>query len=175
MGGSISLESIMGEGSCFTIELSISESVADKIPAKHTVEALHVLPTVENKAGHTILYVEDNPANLRLVEQILFEDLPGIDLLSAPHAEMGLDLARAHRPSLILMDINLPGMDGRTAFKKLRSYEETRDIPVIAISANAMKKDIEKTLAMGFQEYLVKPIDPVEFLKVVETHLAQKP
>ncbi|MCH8157600.1 MAG: response regulator [Nitrospinae bacterium] len=119
--------------------------------------------------------MEDNPANLRLVEQILAEDLPEIHVLSAPQAQMGLDLARAHRPGLILMDINLPGMDGRTAFKKLKTFEETRDIPVVAISANAMKKDIEDTLAMGFREYMVKPVDPGKLVKLVERYLALKP
>jgi signal transduction histidine kinase/ActR/RegA family two-component response regulator len=171
MGGSISMESVVGEGSCFTIEFPISDSIVEKVCIKPEVKDSHANLKIEKIPGQMILYVEDNPANLRLVEQIFMEDLSEVRLLSVNNAEMGLDLARVHHPSLILMDINLPGMDGRTAFKRLRSRKETEEIPVIAISANAMEKDIEETLAMGFNAYLVKPIDPEELLKAINAHL----
>ena len=114
-----------------------------------------------------ILYVEDNPANLRLVQQIL-ERRPDSELISAHTPELGLELAQGHVPDLILLDINLPGMDGYEVLKRLRELDETRDIPVIAISANAMPRDIEKGMNAGFMEYITKPINVVDFLDAVK-------
>ena len=79
--------------------------------------------------------------------------------MSSQSAVDGLDLARQHRPSLILMDINLPEMDGITAFKKLQSWDETKSIPVIAVSANAMQHDIKSALDAGLKNYMTKPVD----------------
>ena len=92
---------------------------------------------------YKLLYVEDNPANLRLVEHI-FIGHNNIELISAPEAKLGIELACHHKPTLILMDINLPGMDGLTAFKYLKANEETRNIPVIAVTANASQTDINQ-------------------------------
>jgi CheY-like chemotaxis protein len=101
--------------------------------------------------------VEDNPANLMLVEQII-ADHPQVRLLSAGDGNRGIALARAHHPDVILMDINLPGISGIEALKILRDDPSTAHIPVIAISANAMPRDIEKGLEAGFFHYLTKPI-----------------
>ena len=114
-----------------------------------------------------VLYIEDNPANLRLVQKML-ERIPGIDLYSATNAEMGIELARSKLPSLILMDINLPGMNGYQALIVLRDDELTSEIPVIALSANAMTHDIKRGELEDFDKYLTKPFDISEFLKVVD-------
>ncbi len=118
----------------------------------------------------TILYVEDNSANLELVKQILSQ-FAHIEILSTPDGKIGLDLAKAHIPDLILLDINLPGISGLEVLKFLRSFEETKDIPVIAISANAMESDIQRALQEGFDAYITKPIRVKDFLKRLEPYL----
>ena len=121
----------------------------------------------EGRTSHTILYVEDNPQNLELVQAILNEQ-QNIKLLTASHAQMGIDLAITHQPNLILMDINLPEMSGIEALEKLKLIDETRNIPVIAVSANAMKSDIDKAIEVGFIRYVVKPIDIAVFVKTID-------
>jgi len=111
-------------------------------------------------------YVEDNPANLNLVRHIL-DRRSDVLLLTAPEAKLGIELAQAHQPDLILLDINLAGMDGLTAFKRLRALKETKTTPVVAISANVMPSDVKQGLAAGFCDYLTKPLDVAEFYRVV--------
>ena len=115
----------------------------------------------------TVLYVEDNPANLELIRQIIARS-PNISLLTAEDGPEGIQLARAKRPDVILMDINLPGISGIEALKILREDPATGHIPVIALSANAMPRDIEKGLQAGFFRYLTKPIKVNEFMETVE-------
>ncbi len=117
-----------------------------------------------------VLYVEDKTANLNLVRQIFRRRLDVL-LLTAPEARLGIELAQAHRPDLILLDINLPGMDGLAAFKHLNAMAETRETPVIAISANVLARDIKTALKAGFADYLTKPLDITEFSRVVEGYL----
>ena len=118
----------------------------------------------------SVLYIEDNSANLRLVEQILMI-IPNLKMWSATEPLLGLELALEHLPDLILLDINLPGMDGFEVLKKLRSQEVSREIPVIAISANAMSKDIEKGKEAGFDGYITKPVNVKELLSLVESKI----
>src|SRR5207248_3582317 len=118
----------------------------------------------------TLLYVEDNPANLKLVEQLVARR-PTMRLLSARDGNMGIQLARAHQPDVILMDINLPGISGIEALKILREDAATAHIPVVALSAYAMPRDIEKGLQAGFFWYLTKPIKVTEFMDVLNVAL----
>jgi CheY-like chemotaxis protein len=104
-----------------------------------------------------VLYIEDNPMNLHLMQQIFKRK--ELELRDALTAEIGIELARAEPPALILMDINLPGMDGYEALKVLKADARTAHIPVVAISANAMMGDEERGLAAGFGAYFTKPID----------------
>jgi len=169
MDGSISLESVLGEGSRFSIELPEGEKM--QLPEKFDCSEIRETPPQSiAKEHYTLLYVEDNPANLKLVGHIL-QTRPDIKLLSAPRAQLGIDIARAHQPDLILMDINMPEMDGTTAMKKLRNFEETRDIPVIAVSANAMEFDIRRDLEAGFKAYITKPFDILKFLMEIDRFL----
>jgi CheY-like chemotaxis protein len=119
---------------------------------------------------HTLLYVEDNPANLKLVEQIIARH-PNIRLLTAVNGNSGVEIARASRPDVILMDINLPDMSGFKALKILRSDPTTAHIPVIALSANVMPLNIESGLEAGFFRYLTKPIKVNEFMDVLDVAL----
>lgn len=170
MDGSIGVESTLGKGSTFYISLPVcqrqqGESESEKFSTAGKNK--------ESEGGirlFTLLYIEDNPANLKLVEDIL-DDYTEINLISSPDAELGLEIALYQKPDLILMDINLPGMDGIEAMKRLKNFEETHDIPVIAMSANAMKKDIDRTLAEGFKAYITKPIDIGKFRKTIEEEL----
>ncbi len=172
MGGSISVESGSGKGSKFSILLPAATELSLEKEASVVTPVLKTTAQQE-KQRYTLLYIEDNPANLKLVEQIILSR-PDIKLLSAPQAQMGIDLARSYAPDLILMDINLPGMDGITAMKKLKNDKETQEIPVIAVSANAMKTDIANAMTAGFQSYIVKPFDLKNFMQVIDQYLKPK-
>ncbi|MBU1263445.1 MAG: response regulator [Gammaproteobacteria bacterium] len=168
MGGTIGVESTVGVGSEFWIEL-----VRDAMPqlaAEHVLAAELAPHEQGNAALRTLIYVEDNPANLMLVEQII-EAIPHVRMLSARDATLGIALARAHQPEVILMDINLPGLSGIQALKILREDPATAHIPVLAISANAMPRDIQKGLEAGFFRYLTKPIKVNEFMQALDRAL----
>ena len=171
MNGSIGVTSTVGIGSVFWIEL---DSVAPAAPgaADGAAPPPAAAPgPVAAGNGHTLLYVEDNPANLKLVESIISLS-PDLRLLSAPDAHLGIALARAHAPDLILMDVHLPGMSGIDALKVLRADPATAGIPVIAVSASAMSHDIELAMSNGFFRYVAKPIDIAEFSAAIDSALA---
>jgi two-component system cell cycle response regulator DivK len=116
-------------------------------------------------AGELILIVEDNEQNMKLVRDLL--QVKGYRTLEAGTAERGLELARAHAPDLVLMDIQLPGMDGVSALRALRSEPATASVLVAAFTASAMKSDRERIVSAGFDAYLSKPIEVREFLASV--------
>ncbi len=120
-------------------------------------------------AGTVILLVEDNPKDSKLVGDVL--RAKGYEIAHAAAAEVGIELARSRQPDLILMDLMLPGMDGREATKILKTDPKTRRIPIIAITASAMKGEREKLLASGFDGYIAKPIDIKELPKVLARYL----
>ena len=119
----------------------------------------------------TVLYVEDNPANMTLVEQLIARR-PDIRLMTAVNGTLGIEAARTSQPTVILMDINLPGISGVEALKVLRRDPATSHIPVVAISANALPRDIQSSLEAGFFRYLTKPIKVKEFMDTLNAALA---
>jgi CheY-like chemotaxis protein len=123
-----------------------------------------------NAPLHTLLYVEDNPANLMLIEDLIARR-PDIRLLSAQDGSQGVEIARTARPDVILMDINLPGISGIEALRILAADPATAHIPVVALSANAVPRDIEKGLEAGFFRYLTKPIKVNEFMETLDVAL----
>ncbi len=169
MNGEIGVESETGKGSMFWIELNRSSS-PQFYPGteRHAPEESE---TVHAGALRTVLYVEDNPANLMLVENLVARR-NDIRLLSANDGIAGVEMARSHLPDVILMDINLPGISGIQALKILAEDPATARIPVIALSANAIPRDIEKGLAAGFFRYLTKPIKVNEFMSSLDEVLA---
>jgi CheY-like chemotaxis protein len=169
MGGIIGVESTVGAGSVFWIELKLATTRA---PLSTNVKATSIADRRTTGTGqvHTLLYVEDNPANLMLVEGII-ERRADIRLLSARDGIQGVELARAALPDAILMDINLPGISGIEALKALAEDPTTAHIPIIALSANAIPRDIEQGLQAGFFRYLTKPIKVIEFMRTVDEAL----
>jgi len=170
MEGTIGVKSSVGVGSEFWIELIRTDKpqlAAEISPPAELSPKAH-----GNSEQRILLYVEDNPANLMLVEQII-GDHPRLNMMSARDGSLGVALARAHLPDVILMDINLPGISGIEAMNILRKDQTTKHIPIIAISANAMLRDIEKGLEAGFFRYLTKPIKLDEFMNALDEALEQ--
>ena len=168
MGGTVSVESVLGEGTALCLEL----------PRTHAPESSHPdgqMPSGINAPAEphdrTLLYVEDNLSNLALVERIL-EDRPGIRLIHALRGDLGLSLAREHRPEVILLDLDLPDLHGREVLRTLRTDPLSRNTPVVIISANALPRSVENLLRAGANAYLTKPIDVREFLRVLDEQFA---
>ncbi len=170
MGGVIGVESTVGKGSVFWIEL-LRATEPTLAAGSDEASTCHPAPVLPDPSLRSVLCVEDNPANLKLIEQLVARR-PHMRLLSAGDATVGIELARAHQPEVILMDINLPGISGIRALAILREDPSTRHIPVIAISANAMPRDIRKGLDAGFFRYLTKPIKVDEFMQALDLALA---
>jgi len=169
MGGLIGVESTVGAGSVFWFELNAA--AAPHLALDPSASAAVVQTQVAHGAPlRTLLYVEDNPANLMLIEQLIARR-PDMRLLSARDATLGITLAQENQPEVILMDINLPGISGIEALKILRRDPLTAHIPVVALSANAMPRDVEKGLQAGFFRYLTKPIKVNEFMETLEIAL----
>src|SRR4029077_17271332 len=144
---------------------------APQLAVREAERAALVPPKVRDGTPlRTLLYVEDNPANLELVEELIGRP-PDLRLLSAADGDLGIEFARAYQPDVILMDINLPGISGLEAMKILRADRSTAHIPVIALSANALPRDIEKSLEAGFFNYLTKPIKVDQFMNALDVAL----
>jgi len=173
MHGEIGVESTPGVGSTFWVRLpgiNGQEMPATTVGADEQAAAFlpHTTPRKD------VLCIEDNPANLRLIERILARR-ENVRLLTASAPDLGLELAQAYRPALILLDINLPDMDGYDVMRCLRENPDTRAIPVVAVSANAMPKDLARGKAAGFTDYLTKPLDVDRLLRVVDNVLKNGP
>ncbi|MCK5425296.1 MAG: PAS domain-containing protein, partial [Emcibacter sp.] len=170
MKGTIGLTSQVGVGSTFWIELPSDNLIPlqENTPVANIARQSPNGTALENECS--ILYIEDNPANLRLVTQLL-ERQPNIRMWNAHEPLLGLELAAEHKPDLILLDINLPRMNGFEVLMHLRERDATCDTPVIAISANAMPSDIKKGIDAGFDDYITKPININDLLHAVEKTL----
>ncbi len=169
MGGEIGVTSTVGTGSEFWIELALVGAPQFDDTATEMLLS-HITPIVDGHPVRTLLYVEDNRANMALVEQLVARR-PDLRLFGAQDAMRGIALAREHLPDLILLDINLPGISGLQALKILQDDPATRHIPVLALSANAMPRDIERGLAAGFFRYLTKPIRVPQFMDSLDAGL----
>ena len=169
MGGTIGAESAVGTGSVFWVELGLTP--APLLTVQEAGLAALTQPQVAADTPlRTVLYVEDNPANLELVEQLIARR-PDLRLLSAADANLGIEFARVYQPEVILMDINLPGINGLEALKILHADPLTAHIPIIALSANAVPRDIEKARQAGFFDYLTKPIKVNQFMEALDVAL----
>ena len=169
MNGHIGFESEAGEGSTFWVEFPVTEIAASNQAER--IENLKESECPEHLSiNATVLYIEDNPANLQLMGAII-ASLDGVSMISAHNAELGISMAKEQQPDLILMDINLPGADGMAAMKTLGTIDATKYIPVIAISAAAMKDDVERGVASGFKAYLTKPFNVPKVIEAIDKEL----
>jgi signal transduction histidine kinase/CheY-like chemotaxis protein len=169
MGGTVWADSALGRGTRFTVELRTAMD-----PSQRAVGTTDNRPpdAVRGDTGGTVLYIEDNLSNLRLLERVL-DRRPGITLLSAMQGRRGLELARDHRPDLILLDLHLPDLSGRDVLAALRGEPSTRDIPVVILSADATERQIERLLAEGARHYLTKPLDVQLLLTLLDDVLGK--
>lgn len=165
MGGRVGVESTVGRGSVFWLELMVTEAPALESPSRDGAP-----PEARAEATGALLYIEDNPSNLRLVERAL-DHRPRVRLLSAMLGRLGIELARQHRPNLIVLDQHLPDITGESVLIELRSDPATRDIAVVMLSADATRRQIDNLLGLGAQAYLTKPLDVRAFLSLVDEHL----
>ncbi|MEA2163517.1 MAG: hypothetical protein QOK37_1644 [Thermoanaerobaculia bacterium] len=160
MSGMIGVESTVGTGSVFWVDLLSTAPLL--MPPRIEIATIAIPMVAAGARTRTLLYVEDNPANLKLIEKLVARR-HDLRLLSAIDGIRGVELARTCQPDVILMDINLPGISGIEALRILREDKSTSHIPVVALSANAIPRDIEKGLEAGFFRYLTKPIKVSDF------------
>jgi CheY-like chemotaxis protein len=172
MRGQVGFDSVEGRGSRFWVELPIYRAARAA-----TVDSASVSSPPDTRlAGGTgprylVVYVEDNPSNIAFMEDLL-ADFERVQLLTAPTGEIGIELVRARRPDVVIMDINLPGMSGFEATRQLAAWPETRNTPVIALSAAAMIGDAARVAGAGFYRYLTKPVKVDELTATLEELLA---
>jgi PAS domain S-box-containing protein len=171
MRGGVGFESEVGKGSCFWIDLP-GAGIEAGAAASQWAAASSTNALSSEGPRNVVVYIEDNPSNIAFMEDLL-ADFERVQLLTAPTAEIGLALVRAHRPQAVIMDINLPGMSGIDAMRALQESEDTRHIPVIALSAAAMVADAKRVSAAGFFRYLTKPVQVEELMAVLEELLAR--
>lgn len=170
MDGNMGIKSVPGQGATFWVEVGKASDDEKYISLDNITQPQESLLNSIDSDVYTVLYIEDNLTNLRLVAQLL-KNQPNIKLLLTQSPEHGLEIASMQNPDLILLDINLPGMSGYEVLDKLRTQDATKDIPAIAISANAMPEDAEKAYAAGFEDYITKPIDAPYFYASIERTL----
>jgi CheY-like chemotaxis protein len=171
MGGSMGVENNPDRGATFWMELPLV-----KDPVAQAQTAIADLPNTAAPAPQQrqriVLYVEDNLSNITLIEHIIVHR-PQVKLVAAMQGRLGLDLAREHRPDLILLDLHLPDISGEDVLQGLRQQPELRNTPVIVISADATRGRIERLLSMGVLDYLPKPLDIKRFLQLLDGCLSE--
>jgi signal transduction histidine kinase/CheY-like chemotaxis protein len=170
MGGQIGFSSVAGSGSRFWIDIPIYVAAAH---GEHLAPQAIDTDLVRT-SGFSALYIEDNPSNRALVRSI-FSTLDHVRLLEASDGTTGLEMARQHRPDLIILDINLPDLNGFAVLQRLKRHADLAAIPVLALSANAMPRDIKRGIEAGFFRYLTKPLAVNTFLEAIEAALTARP
>jgi len=173
MHASIGFASEAERGSEFWIDVPLHVAVAGEMASGALPRGIATSPLGTGEARHKVVYVEDNPSNIAFMREVM-EDLATIELLTAPNAELGIELIRAHQPEVVIMDINLPGMSGLEAVRRLRESPETSAIPVIGLSAAALVSDTKRAKDAGFYRYLTKPVKVDELTAVLEELLARR-
>ena len=167
--GEIGVASQLEVGSTFWIELPQSKGRLDK-----NIKLDEQIISDKTLGSGKMLYIEDNISNLELVQQIIEDHRPLINMISDMYGKNAVKMACDYQPGLILLDLNLPDIHGSEVLKLLQANEKTKSIPVVVLSADAMTKQIKSLLTSGARDYLTKPLDIVEFLKVADKFLGKK-
>ena len=171
MGGELAVESEIGMGTTFSVELALARSPSES--REHATPVAAAYADGASSERKTILVVEDNLSSFDLIEQIL-SARPEFELLAAMQGSLGLELARRHRPDLILLDLHLPGMEGDEVLRRLKDDPATREIPGVIVSADATAGQVGRLLQSGASAYLTKPLDVKQFLETVEEALTER-
>jgi PAS domain S-box-containing protein len=171
MNGTMGVESRVGRGSTFWVEFPLTQSPLARLELSARPSELAPATRVQHRI---VLYIEDNSSNLKVIER-LFRLRPGLKLIAARDGQSGLQVAREQQPDLILLDLNLPDMDGRDVLARLLAEPHTEHIPVIALSADASPGQIDRIIRAGATEYVTKPLNVVGFLKVLDRTLSAPP
>jgi PAS domain S-box-containing protein len=166
MSGSVGFVSASGKGSEFWLDLRLHEGNEVRMPSSLPRLASETLATL-SAPSYKIVYIEDNPSNIAFMRELL-EEFERIHLIAVPTAEVGIEVIREQQPDLVIMDINLPGMSGFEATRRLQEWPETAKIPVIALTAAAMLGDRKRASAAGFRKYLTKPVKIDELLQLLK-------
>ena len=170
MGGTLAAASTLGQGSTFTVELPRVEGPVERYERLNGA----IEPAVEPAARRrVVLHIEDNLSNLTLIERVLAQR-PGVEVIAAMHGRLGLELAREHRPALVLLDLHLPDMGGEQVLQRLRDDPATASIPVVIVSADATPGHVQRLLGAGATAYLTKPVDVRELLRLLDDTLADR-
>jgi CheY-like chemotaxis protein len=165
MGGTMAVESAVGAGSTFSVELPISEGPQQRV--ERTGDAPAAADLEASLRAKLVLYIEDNIPNLKLIQRLLAHR-PEVRLLPAMQGRIGLDLAREHRPNLILLDLHLPDVQGGEILRRLQDDPQTRHIPVVVISADATPGQADRLRAEGARDYLTKPLNIKKLLRLLD-------
>jgi len=172
MHARVGFTSEVGRGSEFWIDLVPHRATGDE-PAPASLATVAQSQLATGQPRYLVAYVEDNPSNIAFMREVI-DELPSVELITAPTAEIGIELIRARRPHAVIMDVNLPGISGFEAVKRLREIPETRDIPVIGLSAAALLKDASRAKDVGFYRYLTKPVKVAELIETLEALLTAR-
>ncbi len=167
MDGEISVQSKLGEGSTFSITLPHVSH--DKLNFS-SLDGTDVVNSHNKKAKGTVLYIEDNHSNIELVEQVLTTHRPDIKLICNKYGKQTIDLAIENAPDLILLDLDLPDTHGSEVIRELKQHKQTKHIPVVIISADAMPYRIKSLMKSGAERYLTKPLDVLELLQEIDKY-----
>jgi CheY-like chemotaxis protein len=176
MGGTLVASSVVGRGSTFSVDLPYVEGPVERLERHHPMALVpDVAPPSEEDCGrrHTILYIEDNVSNLKLMERVLARR-GDVELVTAVQGRLGVELARQHRPAMILLDLHLPDVTGEEILRRLREDAVTSSVPVVMVTADATGGQVQRLLSAGATAYLTKPLDVGQLLIVVDTILTRR-
>ena len=174
MGSSVGFSSVEGQGSEFWIDVQAHVPTPDTEQRSRNAErAAHSQLSNPEGPHYSIVYIEDNPSNIAFMQDLI-ADFDQVELFTAPTAEIGIELVRARQPNVVIMDINLPGMSGFDATRRLQEWPETKHIPIVALSAAAMVRDRARVQDAGFYRYLTKPVKVDELADVLEELLERR-